>query len=162
MVQAHAEQDQLAFGKLDQIGGTGLADEADDGVGSFLLGVDELIDAKFLGAEDKVGGGEFGVADAGDGGFDTQLLGHSTGEQVDLVVGGHGGDEIYLLDADPAQVLQTSAIALGNDDVELFADALDATGVGVNLGNIVPVLAQLLAQLEADGAGTYDQNVHGF
>jgi len=26
----------------------------------------------------------------------------------------------------------------------------------------VPVLAQLLAQLEADGSGTYDQNVHGF
>ena len=80
MVEAHAEQDQLAFGKLDQIGRARLANEADDGVGGFLLGVDELIDAKFLGAEDKVGGGEFGIADAGNGGFDAQLLGHSTGE----------------------------------------------------------------------------------
>ena len=67
-----------------------------------------------------------------------------------------------MLNADPAQVLQAGAIALGDDDVELFADALDATGISVNLGNIVPVLAQLLAQLEADGSGTYDQNVHGF
>ena len=124
--------------------------------------MDELIDAEFTGAEDKIGRGEFGIADAGDGRLDAQLLGHSTGEQVDLVVGGHGGDEIDLLDAEPAQVLQTGAIALGDDDVELFADALDAAGISVDLGNVVPVLAQLLAQLEADGSGTYDQNVHGF
>jgi len=38
----------------------------------------------------------------------------------------------------------------------LFSDAFGASGVDVELGDVVTVLTELLAQLETDGAGTDD------
>ena len=62
MVQSHAEQHQLALGEFDQVGGVRLTDQTNDGVGCLLFGVDELIDAEFLGSKNKIGCSEFGIA----------------------------------------------------------------------------------------------------
>ena len=138
-----------------------MPDQADNGVGRFLLRVDDVVYAHFLVGEDVVIHGQLGVADAGDDGGHAQLFGDAAGVEIDLVVVGHRGEDVLLGQARLLEGLIAGRGSFDHDGVQLLAGPLDYRGGVFDNGDVVFFTGQAFGQPEPNIARAEYENLHG-
>ncbi len=101
-----------------------------------------------------------GVADAGDGVLGPQLPGHQAGEDVQLVAGGGGDQELRLFHLRLFLHAVNRAVAADSHNVIDVDDVVDELGVLVHHGDVVPVGRELLGQGGAHLPSAHDDDFH--
>ena len=91
---------------------------------------------------------------------DAQLFGHQAGEDVQLVAGGGGDEELRLFHLRLLLHAVDRAVAADSHDVVYIDDVVNELGVLVHDGDVVPVGGELLGQGGAHLARSHDDDFH--
>ena len=158
--QAVLHQLQPALGKGLQLHGGWEAEHTGDLTGSGLLRVDGHGEAQLRAHEAQL---LFilRIADAGNGVVHAQLLGHKAGQNVDLVAGGGGNQQIGMSHVRLLLHLVAGAVAAYPHDVVYINNILHQLVIFVHHGDLV-VHRQLLGQRQANLPDAHDDDFHVF
>ena len=102
----------------------------------------------------------FRIAHARNGVVHAELFGDQAGEQILLVRGHDGDDQIGLRNASLGLCFDADAVALDGHDVQPVADVGERLGAAVDDRDVVPFAGELLGERHADLARADDDDVH--
>ena len=157
--EAVFHQLQPSLGEGFHLHGGGETEDPGNLPGGGPLGIDDHGEAQFVPHEAELLF-IFRVADAGDGVADAQLFGHQAGEDVQLVAGGGGDEELRLFHLRLPLYAVDRAVSADPHDIVNINDAVDQPGVLVYDRDIVPVGGKLLGQGGAHLTRANDDDFH--
>ena len=162
VVSAHGHQLYPATGKVHHLQGAGVLDKPLDIVGDHLLGADDHINGQGVFVEQLVGpAGVVGGADTGDfGGRAEQGVGHLTGDHVHLVGVGDRDQHVCVFGAGILEHRRIAAHAAHGTDIQAIAQFAQPFRIGIDDGDVVALVGQVLGQGAAHLAGTENNDLH--
>ena len=127
-LQDQADHLDAPIFQVDDMGGAGFLQEADDRIGRLPLGVNDVVGAQFFRGEHKIRVGKLLIAHAGNRDLHAHFFGQATGHQIGVVVVGHGRHHGSLLDPGLFQDPKAVARALHDLGVQLLLGAATFAG----------------------------------
>src|SRR5690625_2041071 len=161
---AGADTDQLGpvVGKVHDLQGARVFDQALDVVGDDLLGADDHVDGQVAIAEEIVPMQVFPGADPGDpGGGVKQQVGHLAGDHVDLIAVGHRHQHVGGIGPGAEQVVGVGGVADHGAHVQALSELVQALAVGVDHGDVAGFAGQLLGEAAPYLSRAQDDDFHG-
>ncbi len=161
VVGAHRHQPHLAVGEVEHLQGFGVLDQAPQGVGHFLFGADDVIDAEMLGQKAGFQPEEITGADARDAGGHIEQGGRDAARhQVGFVALRDRDQHVGVLGAGLLQDRGVRGMAAHGAQIEAVLQQRQPGGVEVDDGDVVVFRDQAFGQVGTDLAGAEDDDFH--
>ena len=159
-VEADPEKLHVPVAEAENVGGPGPPDELRDLHGCALLRVDDEIDSEVFRLQHRVGALQLVGARAGHGRLHAQPISHHAGNQVDLVNGRDGHEQVRPSDSGLFQHLGRGAVAVHRHHVEGVLDVVQDVFFDVDHGDVVLLQGEDARYVEPDLAGADDYSLH--